>query len=179
MYRSMADAVTVHHCSNRPHHSKTCLRAYADSEGPDPPAAPRRLITKTYLYNFYPRKPHFYKVKLGFTGVLLIFLILVQKHRLWVLVTAPTIYVFEQNYEKYLTFLSENFQFLEVTFSIYLNRRVFVMWSGPSFPQIKLFDTTICSYGNQMPGWDFTHIQDDLNPHILLEGTILHDAAQV
>ena len=29
-------------------------------------------------------------------------------------------------------FLSENFLFLEVKFSIYLNRRVFVMRSGPS-----------------------------------------------
>ena len=34
---------------------------------------------------------------------------------------------FEQIYEKYQSFLSENFQFLEVNFSIYLNRRVFVM----------------------------------------------------
>ena len=33
----------------------------------------------------------------------------------------------EQKYEKYLCFLSENFQFLEVKFSIYLNRRVFVI----------------------------------------------------
>ena len=29
--------------------------------------------------------------------------------------------------KKYQSFLSENFQFLEVKFSIYLNRRVFVM----------------------------------------------------
>ena len=36
---------------------------------------------------------------------------------------------FEQKYEKYRSFLSENFQFLEVNFSIYLNRRVFVMLS--------------------------------------------------
>ena len=34
---------------------------------------------------------------------------------------------FEQKYEKCLSFLSENFQFLEVKFSIYLNRHVFVM----------------------------------------------------
>ena len=34
---------------------------------------------------------------------------------------------FEQKYEKYQRFLSENFQFLEVKFSIYLNRRVFEM----------------------------------------------------
>ena len=35
---------------------------------------------------------------------------------------------FEQKYEKYQSFSSENFQFLEVKFSIYLNRRVFVMY---------------------------------------------------
>ena len=34
---------------------------------------------------------------------------------------------FEQKYEKYQSFLSEIFQLLEVKFSIYLNRRVFVM----------------------------------------------------
>ena len=36
---------------------------------------------------------------------------------------------FEQKYEKYQNFLSENFQFLEVKFSIYLNRRIFLMIS--------------------------------------------------
>ena len=34
---------------------------------------------------------------------------------------------FGQKYEKYQSFLSENFQFFEVKFSIYLNRRVFVV----------------------------------------------------
>ena len=36
---------------------------------------------------------------------------------------------FEQKYEKYQRFLSEDFKFLEIEFSIYmyLNRRVFVM----------------------------------------------------
>ena len=38
----------------------------------------RIIITKTYLYNFDPLKPHFYIVKLGFTGVYIIFLISVQ-----------------------------------------------------------------------------------------------------
>ena len=41
------------------------------------------FITKTYLYNFDPLKPHFYIVKLGFTGVYIIFPISAQKHRLW------------------------------------------------------------------------------------------------
>ena len=35
-------------------------------------------ITKTYLYNFDPLKPHFDIVKLGFTGVYSIFLISAQ-----------------------------------------------------------------------------------------------------
>ena len=35
---------------------------------------------------------------------------------------------FEQKYEKYQSFLSEIFQFLEVKFSIYLNRHVFVIF---------------------------------------------------
>ena len=43
-------------------------------------------ITKTYLYNFDPLKPHFSVVKLGLTGVYIIFLISAQKHTLWVLV---------------------------------------------------------------------------------------------
>ena len=33
---------------------------------------------KTRLYNFEPLKPHFYVVKLGFTGVYIIFLIAAQ-----------------------------------------------------------------------------------------------------
>ena len=36
---------------------------------------------------------------------------------------------FEQEYKKYQNFLSEYFPFLLVKFSIYLNRRVFVMKS--------------------------------------------------
>ena len=80
-------------------------------------------ITKTYLYNFDPLKPHFYTVKLGFTGVYIIFLISAQKHRMWV----PTIYVLSRNMKKYHNFLSENFHFLVVKFSVYLNRRVFLM----------------------------------------------------
>ena len=35
----------------------------------------KKTITKTYLYNFDPLKPHFYIVKLGFTGVYIIFII--------------------------------------------------------------------------------------------------------
>ena len=88
-------------------------------------------ITKTYLHNFDPIKPYFYKVKLGFTGVYIIFLISAQKHRLRVLIRTtlvrqfyqvPTIYVFLTEIWKISEFLSENFQFLVVKFSLYLNR---------------------------------------------------------
>ena len=77
-------------------------------------------ITKTRLYNFDPLQPHFYIVKLGFTGVYIIFLISTQKHRLWVLVrTASAIVLtsthnlcFEQEYEKYQCFYLKIFLFL-------------------------------------------------------------------
>ena len=92
-------------------------------------------ITKTYLYNFDPLKPHFYIVKLGFTGVYIIFLISAQNIDCGyslepprrVVLTSTHNLCFEQKYEKYRRFLSEIFQFLEMKFSMYLNRRVFVM----------------------------------------------------
>ena len=41
-------------------------------------AQKENYITKTYLYSFDPLKPNFYVVKLGFTGVYIIFLISAQ-----------------------------------------------------------------------------------------------------
>ena len=52
-------------------------------------------ITKTYLYNFDPLKPHFYIVKLGFTGVYIIFLISAQKHRTEAVLTSTHKLCFE------------------------------------------------------------------------------------
>ena len=75
------------------------------------------IITKTCLYKFDPLKPHLYIVKLGFPGVYIIFLISAKKN----------IDDCEQKYEKYQNFYLKNFSFLEVKFSTYLNRRVFVM----------------------------------------------------
>ena len=46
---------------------------------------------------------------------------------------------FEQKYEKYPIFLSKNFMFLEVKFSIYLNRHVFVMFFLTSGHPAKLY----------------------------------------
>ena len=87
-------------------------------------------ITKTRLYNFDPLKPHFYIVKLGFTGVYIIFLISAQNIDCGYSLEPPRRthnLCFEQKCEKYKKYLSENFQFLVVNFSIYLNRHVFVM----------------------------------------------------
>ena len=66
-----------------------------------------------------PLKPHFYIVKLGFTRVYIIFLISAQKHRS----------MFWAEIWKRSEVLIEIFSFfvLVVKFSIYLNRRVFVM----------------------------------------------------
>ena len=47
-------------------------------------------ITKTSPCNEHPLTPHFYQVKLGFTGVY-IFLISAPKHRLWVLVRTASL----------------------------------------------------------------------------------------
>ena len=46
---------------------------------------------------------------------------------------------FEQKYEKYQSFLSENFQFLEEKFPIYLNRLVFVICDRYLFSKYYLF----------------------------------------
>ena len=82
-------------------------------------------ITKTCLYNSYPLKRHFYLVKLGFIGVYIIFLI--SSKNTEAVLTSTQNRCFEQKYEKYQNFLSENFHFLVVKCSVYLYRRVFVM----------------------------------------------------
>ena len=74
-------------------------------------------IQKTSLYNFDPLKPHFYIVKLGFTGVYIIFLISAQNKSTLRTASArrfkrvPTIYAFQQKYEKYQNFFLKIFIF--------------------------------------------------------------------
>ena len=95
------------------------------------------FITKTRLYNFDPLKPHFYVENIIFYVEYIIFLILLnnidcgyslEPPRRGVLTSTHNL-CFEQKYEKYQIFLYENFHFLVVKFSMYLNRRVFVMYS--------------------------------------------------
>ena len=85
-------------------------------------------ITKTCLYNFDPLKPHFYIVKLGLTGVYIIFLIFCSKHRFLVLVrTTLSSYVLSRTMENIRFFYLKIFILLVVKFSVYLNRHALVM----------------------------------------------------
>ena len=93
-------------------------------------------ITKMYVYNFDPLKPHFYTVKLGFTGVYIIFSYFCLKHRMWVLVRTassrrlervPTIYILSRYMKNIRIFICKFSVFGGEIFSINLNKRVFVM----------------------------------------------------
>ena len=66
-------------------------------------------------------------MKQGFTGIYIIFLISAKA----VLTSTYNLY-YEQKISEFF-FLSENFQFLEVNLSIYLNRRILVMNTNDSF----------------------------------------------
>ena len=85
-------------------------------------------ITKTRLCNFDPLKPHFYIVKLEFIGVYIIFLISDQNIDCGYSLEPPRrggsneypqSFVLSRNMKKYQSFLSKNFQFLEVKFYIF------------------------------------------------------------
>ena len=72
------------------------------------------IITKTCLYNFDALKPHFYIVKLGFTGVYIIFYFLLKNidcgFSLGPVLTSTHNLCFEQKYKKKISeFLSEKF----------------------------------------------------------------------
>ena len=70
-----------------------------------------------------PLKPYFYIVKLGITGAYIIFLISAQN----IDSNGYPQSMFWAEIWKISEFASENFHFLVVKFSVYLNRRVFVM----------------------------------------------------
>ena len=92
---------------------------------------------KTCLYNFDPLKPHFYIVKLGFTGVYIIFLISVQNidcgyslgpPRRGGSNEYPQSMFSSRNMKNIRIFYLEFFFFGGKIFSMYLNKRVFVMF---------------------------------------------------
>ena len=73
-----------------------------------------------------PLKPHFYTVKMGLTGVYIItlfFLFLLKNIDCWYSLEPPR----RAEIWKYQRFYLKIFNILEVKFSIYLNRRVFVI----------------------------------------------------
>ena len=53
--------------------------------------------------------------------------------------------------------------------------------SGLRCPLPESLDTVECINEEQMPAWDFTHAQDEVNPHIfdMLECTFLLDEAHL
>ena len=102
---------------------------------------PEYYITKVCLYNFDTINPPFLYSKTGVHRGIIIFLIFAQKHSLGTskaLLTGTHNLCFEQKYEKYQSFFSEKFQFLEVNFSIYLNSCVFVTKSSRKHAHIIL-----------------------------------------
>ena len=54
-----------------------------------------------------------------------------------------------------------------------ISLRIRAAWSILCCPQTESLDTIEFSNGEQTSGWDFAHVQDDVNPLILrmLEGT--------
>ena len=106
----------------------------------------------------------FYIVKLGFTGVYVIFLFSAIK------LTSTHNLCFEQKYGKYQRFLSENFQFLEVKFSIYLNRHVFVMGRNSNrsttleWSMVYITKTRLCKYIENFTSknWKFSVKNSDI-----------------
>ena len=76
-------------------------------------------ITKTRLYNFDSLKPHFYIVKLGFTGVYIIFLIFAKK-KTWISGTNTHDLCFEEKYEK-----CQEFFYLKI-FRVFLGKIFYI-----------------------------------------------------
>ena len=72
------------------------------------------FIRKTCPCNIYPLKPHFYIVKLGYEGVYLFFLFLLQNIDLF------KTYVLSKNKKNIKNFLIKFFPFLQLKKSLYI-----------------------------------------------------------
>ena len=113
----------------------------------------KQHIAKTCPYNVAPLKPHFYIIKLGFTGVYIIFLISVKNIDCGYSLEPPRRggsneypkSMFWAEIWKISEFLSGNFHFLVVKFSVYLNRRVFVMNLKPVVLEVQ-YSTNDCMH---------------------------------
>ena len=96
-----------------------------------------KLVTKTCLYNADPLKFHFYVVRLGFTGVYIIFLFLRKNVDCGYLLELPLWgssneypqSMFWAEVWKYQFFIWKFSVFGDKKFSVYLSKRVFIMWN--------------------------------------------------
>ena len=88
-------------------------------------------IRKTCPCKVYPLEPHFYVAKLGYAGVYLVFLFLLQNIDCgYSLEHVPTIYVLSKNKKNIKKFLLKIFIFYNFKNTCILHGRVFVMHSG-------------------------------------------------
>ena len=99
------------------------------------------------MHNSDPLKPHFYIVKLGFTGVYIIFLISAQNidcgyslepHRRSGSNEYPQSIFWAEMWKISEFFIWKSSFFLVLKFSVYLNRRVFVMESNTGSPKTRM-----------------------------------------
>ena len=116
---------------------------------------------KTRLYNFDPLKPHFYIVNLGFTGVYIIFLISAQNTDCGYSLEPPRrggsneypqSMFWAEIWKISEVFIWNFLVFLEVKFSTYLHRRVFVMGTlsyAPAQMYIAWYDNATTSMNEQ------------------------------
>ena len=67
------------------------------------------------------------------------------------------------------------------TAKVQISLRIRAGWSGPLLSADKVIGSADCFNGEQMPGWYFEHVEDDLNLHILhmVEGTFSLDLAHI
>ena len=77
---------------------------------------------KTCPCKIYPFEPQFYIAKLGYVGVYLFVIFLLQNIDSWY--SLPTIYVLSKNKKRYQFFSAENVQFLK------LKKSLFIAWAS-------------------------------------------------
>ena len=89
---------------------------------------------------------------------------------------------FEQKHEKYQNFLSENFQFLVIKFSVCLNRHVFVMvlYLSISYHYEKVLNFLSSSLGTPVPTVTWSRDDGPLPEDAILgEGILIIPSAKI
>ena len=131
------------HMSDQPAYPCSLIRVFT---GHSVGSQGSKAITKTRLYNFDPLKPHFYIVKLRFTGVYIIFLISAQKHRnrlVEAVLTSTHNLCFKQKYESIRNFYLKNF--------IFFGGKIFNIFEEASFRNGLQADSEVSDQPARMP----------------------------